>query len=43
MDGEVWWNDRAYGHAPWALPGLGYASDSDPAADTGASPLAEAI
>jgi hypothetical protein len=42
VDGEVWWNDRAYGRAPWGLPGVGYASDADALADTGAMPLAEA-
>jgi len=40
--GEVWWNDRGYDEQPWGLPGAGYASDEDPAADTKASPLAEA-
>lgn len=40
--GEVWWRDRAYGVEPWGLPGVGFASDGHPAADTGAMPLAEA-
>jgi hypothetical protein len=41
-DGEVWWNDRAYHANAWGLPGCGYASDLDPAADTPVMPLAEA-
>ena len=41
-EGEVWWRDRAYGLEPWGLPGVGFASDSQPEADTGAMPLAEA-
>jgi len=41
--GEVWWNDRAYEQQSWALPGVGYASDTDPEADTGEAPLAEAL
>ncbi len=40
--GEMWWNERAHGVDPWGLPGLGFASDSDPDADTGAMPLAMA-
>jgi hypothetical protein len=41
--GEVWWNERAHEVAPWGLPGAGFASDTEPAADTGASFLAETI
>lgn len=40
--GEVWWNDAAADVEPWGLPGVGYASDSDPTADTGALALAAA-
>lgn len=43
VPGEVWWNDAAYAESSWALPGVGYASDVDPLADTGAMPLAEAL
>jgi hypothetical protein len=43
LEGEVWWNERAHGRAPWGLPGVGYASESDPAADTAAAPLADAL
>ncbi|MDM7916404.1 MAG: hypothetical protein QUU85_14260, partial [Candidatus Eisenbacteria bacterium] len=41
--GEVWWNDAAFGEEAWALPGAGYASDTDRQADTGAMPLADAV
>jgi len=41
--GEVWWNDRSYGEQSWRLPGVGYASDTDPEADTKESPLAAAL
>lgn len=41
--GEVWWNDVAFGAEPWALPGAGFASDTDSEADTGEMPLAEAV
>ena len=34
--------DAAYGETRWGLPGVGYASDSDPDADTGLMPLADA-
>jgi hypothetical protein len=40
--GEVWWNDAGFQQTSWGLPGAGYASDSDPKADTGEMPLAEA-
>jgi hypothetical protein len=40
--GEVWWNDAGFQQTSWGLPGAGYASDSDPNADTGEMPLAEA-
>ena len=40
--GEVWWGDSAHGQAPWGHPGVGFASDSHPEADTGAHALAEA-
>lgn len=39
--GDVWWRERAHGEAAWGLPGVGYASDQDPDADTEAMPLAE--
>lgn len=38
--GEVWWNEAVAGEAPWAKPGAGHASDTDPNADTGTMPLA---
>ena len=41
--GEVWWNDAGFQQTSWGLPGAGYASDSDPQADTGEMPLAEAV
>jgi hypothetical protein len=41
--GEVWWNDAGFQQTSWGLPGAGYASDSDPNADTGEMPLAEAV
>lgn len=41
--GEVWWNDAGFQQTSWSLPGVGYASDSDPRADTGEMPLAEAV
>ncbi len=41
-EGDVWWRERAHGEAAWGLPGVGYASDADPDADTEAMPLAEA-
>lgn len=40
--GEVWWGDVGFQEQSWGLPGAGYASDSDPQADTAAMPLAEA-
>ncbi|NNM20016.1 MAG: hypothetical protein HKO55_01915 [Gammaproteobacteria bacterium] len=40
-DGEVWWRDVAHNQQGWGLPGAGYASDTDPLADTPAMPLAE--
>jgi hypothetical protein len=40
--GEVWWNDAGFQQTSWGLPGAGFASDSDPNADTGEMPLAEA-
>ena len=40
--GEVWWGDVGFQERSWGLPGAGYASDTDPRADTGAMPLAEA-
>ena len=43
MPGEVWWGDARYGEDPWGLPGAGYASDRDPDADTGATPLASTL
>ncbi|UCG85406.1 MAG: DUF5060 domain-containing protein [Gemmatimonadota bacterium] len=41
--GEVWWNDIGFGEEPWGLPGVGFASDTHPNADTGEMPLAEAV
>jgi hypothetical protein len=41
-EGEVWWGEVARGRKPWGLPGVGFASDTHPDADTGAMPLAEA-
>jgi hypothetical protein len=41
-DGEAWWNDARFNEESWGLPGVGFASDSDPNADTGEMPLAEA-
>lgn len=40
--GEAWWKDRAFPDRPWGLPGVGFASDDSPEADTAAMPLAEA-
>lgn len=40
--GEVWWGDIGFQEQSWGLPGAGYASDSDPNADTAEMPLAEA-
>ncbi|MBD3336500.1 MAG: hypothetical protein GF355_13390 [Candidatus Eisenbacteria bacterium] len=40
--GEVWWNHRAWPDEEWGLPGVGYASSEDPAADTVGQPLADA-
>jgi hypothetical protein len=40
VHGEVWWNEVAHGIQSWGLPGAGFASDSHPAADTPAMPLA---
>lgn len=41
-EGEVWWDERAHDREPWGLPGAGFASETDPDADTAAMPLAEA-
>jgi len=43
LPGEVWWNDVGFEERPWGLPGVGFASDTHPDADTDAMPLAEAI
>jgi len=40
--GDVWWTERAHGEEEWGLPGVGFASDDHPDADTEAMPLAEA-
>jgi hypothetical protein len=40
--GEVWWGQLAHEEKPWGLPGVGFASDVHPDADTGAQALAEA-
>lgn len=42
VPGEVWWNDVAFAESSWALPGVGFASEDRPEADTGAMPLAGA-
>jgi hypothetical protein len=41
VKGEVWWNEAAHGVSVWGLPGVGYATQGDPNADTDAAPLAE--
>lgn len=41
--GEVWWNEAEHDVRRWTLPGAGFASHEDPAADTDAFPLAEAV
>jgi hypothetical protein len=38
--GEVWWRDARFELEPWGKPGAGFASETDPLADTGAMPLA---
>lgn len=38
--GEVWWLEAKAGETRWQRPGVGYASDTDSAADTGGQPLA---
>jgi hypothetical protein len=43
VKGEVWWGDVAYQQESWGLPGVGFASDSHPQADTAAMPLAEVL
>jgi hypothetical protein len=40
--GDVWWTERAHAEEEWGLPGVGFASDDHPDADTEAMPLAEA-
>ncbi len=40
--GDVWWAERAHAEEEWGLPGVGFASDEHPDADTEAMPLAEA-
>ncbi len=40
--GDVLWTERAYAEEEWGLPGVGFASDDHPDADTDAMPLAEA-
>jgi hypothetical protein len=40
--GDVWWTERANAEEEWSLPGVGFASDDHPDADTEAMPLAEA-
>jgi len=40
--GDVWWTERAHEEEEWGLPGVGFASDEHPDADTEAMPLAEA-
>jgi hypothetical protein len=41
--GEVWWRDAAYGDTSWGLPGVGFASDSHPEADTQVCALADTV
>jgi hypothetical protein len=41
--GEAWWRASRHEIEAWGLPGAGYASDTDPEADTPASPLAQAV
>ncbi len=41
--GEVWWRDARFEEEAWGLPGLGFASDVDPEADTREMPLATAL
>lgn len=40
--GEVWWGDIGFDSRSWGLPGAGFASEVDSAADVGAMPLADA-
>ncbi len=40
--GEVWWNEIAHDELSWGMPGVGFASDQHPRADTPAMALAEA-
>ena len=37
--GEVWWRENAYKEKDWGLPGVGFASDDHPNADTPVQPL----
>ena len=39
--GEVWWNAARHDEDLWGLPGAGFASRSDPRADTDVTPLAD--
>lgn len=41
--GEVWWGDAAFQQSEWGHPGVGFASDTDPEADTGDHALADAL
>lgn len=38
-EGEVWWNERAHGKAPWGLPGCSFPSDDPELGDIGLMPL----
>jgi len=40
--GEMWWRDIGYKQQGWGLPGVNFASDTDPLSDTPEMPLAEA-
>ena len=40
--GESWWNAAREGEEPWGHPGVGFASETHPDADTSAMVLAEA-
>lgn len=41
--GEAWWNEARDRQEPWGLPGVGFAHDTDPDADTPVSFLARAV
>ncbi len=41
--GEVWWGEARHGVRRWGLPGVGFASEDHPQADTPVTALAEAF